>query len=79
MPIYEYRCAGCGRVFESLRALAVADDPAPCPDCGKAAKRILSAPAGIRMGAGRAPGSTCCGRDERCDSPPCSGGACGRD
>ncbi|MFO7651846.1 MAG: zinc ribbon domain-containing protein [bacterium] len=79
MPIYEYRCAGCGRVFENLRERAAADSPAPCPGCGKPAERILSAPAGIRMGTGHQPGSTCCGRDERCDSPPCSGGACGRD
>jgi putative FmdB family regulatory protein len=34
MPIYEYRCRGCGELFESLQSRA--DDPAPkCPKCGR--------------------------------------------
>ena len=31
MPIYEYRCRGCGHAFEAL--VRTADTPA-CPSCG---------------------------------------------
>lgn len=33
MPVYEYRCGGCGHRFEAL--LQRRDEPAPkCPECG---------------------------------------------
>lgn len=32
MPIYEYRCAGCGRDFDRMQKVS---DPTPaCPACG---------------------------------------------
>ena len=41
MPIYEYRCAGCGKEFE--RYVATAGGAATCPGCGSASvKRTLS-------------------------------------
>jgi putative FmdB family regulatory protein len=42
MPLYDYRCVGCGRTFETL--LNRWDAPAPpCPHCGAArAERQLS-------------------------------------
>src|SRR5688572_5080909 len=52
MPIYEYRCKSCNRVFEKL-VRAGAPDGQPCPECGGAeTKRLLSlfaqqAPAGM--------------------------------
>lgn len=79
MPIYEYRCGACGRTIEQLRSLADADAAVECPGCGESMRRVFSAPAGIRIGTGKAPGTTCCGRTERCDSPPCSDGTCQRD
>jgi putative FmdB family regulatory protein len=79
MPIYEYRCEPCGRTVELLRRSGEAGDPVECPGCGGPMTRQFSAPGGIRVGDGRAGGSTCCGRDERCDSPPCGGGSCCRD
>ncbi|MBN2537013.1 zinc ribbon domain-containing protein [candidate division WOR-3 bacterium] len=79
MPIYEYRCEPCGRTVEWLRRAGEADEPVECPDCGKPMERVFSVPGGIRMGTGRAPGTTCCGRSERCDSPPCGDGSCRRD
>jgi len=43
MPIYEYRCAGCGVEFEEVRLSSAADDPCACPQCGHGrAKRLLS-------------------------------------
>lgn len=42
MPLYEYRCDGCGRRFEAL--MARIGDPVPaCPGCGAAgARRVPS-------------------------------------
>ena len=33
MPIYEYRCEECGRVFEMLRRYSDADRDLKCPVC----------------------------------------------
>ncbi len=77
MPIYEYRCLGCGQVSEIL--IGVGAEPAEllCASCGgKNLEKILSAPGGFsikRESGGTHCGSekTCCGRDERCEKPPC--------
>ncbi|MGE5570221.1 MAG: FmdB family zinc ribbon protein [Rhodospirillales bacterium] len=34
MPLYEYRCAGCGAKFELLRRMQDADAETVCPECG---------------------------------------------
>jgi putative FmdB family regulatory protein len=33
MPMYEYRCKGCGRTFEQLRRMSEADRGVECPEC----------------------------------------------
>ena len=43
MPIYEYRCQGCGKDFEMTRSFSQSGDPAPCPTCGKPAQKLVSA------------------------------------
>lgn len=45
MPIYEYKCTKCSKVFEEMQTVH-ADTVHTCPDCGKPAKRLIS-PAGI--------------------------------
>ena len=40
MPVYEYFCKRCDGVFESIRAIRQASDPAPCPECARPAERI---------------------------------------
>jgi len=42
MPIYEYRCSGCGSRFELLRRVSKASEDAECPRCHSSAERILS-------------------------------------
>jgi len=43
MPLYEYRCHQCGRVFEQLRSIERADDDSLCPACGSEdIERLLS-------------------------------------
>ena len=70
MPIYDYRCRQCGQVCEVfLRSLDA--KPAKCPNCGsEGLERLVSAFS--VLGGGLGEGSTCCGRDSPCESPPCS-------
>ena len=77
MPIYEYRCRNCDATFESL---VRGGDVVTCPHCGGSAlDKLLSAPVMLSGRTARPAGRTCCGREERCDTPPCSeGGECRR-
>lgn len=34
MPLYEYECQDCHRVFETIRPMNQADEPIPCAACG---------------------------------------------
>lgn len=43
-PLFEYRCPADGCVFELFRNTSKRDAPARCPECGKRAEPILSAP-----------------------------------
>ena len=80
MPIYDYRCLGCGSraeiYFRSLNT-----KPVVCPECGSTEmEKLISAPGAILKSAAKSGGGTCCGRDERCETPPCSSGdGCRRD
>lgn len=42
MPIYQYHCDSCGE-FSELRPLSESALAQPCPECGHAASRIISA------------------------------------
>ena len=43
MPIYGYDCAACGP-FTEMQPMSRSSEPMPCPDCGNAAPRSVSAP-----------------------------------
>ncbi|HOO14934.1 MAG TPA: zinc ribbon domain-containing protein [Candidatus Marinimicrobia bacterium] len=47
MPIYEFECQNCGRVFEELVfSKNFSENGITCPHCGfKQAKKLISAPA----------------------------------
>ncbi|MBW1800317.1 MAG: zinc ribbon domain-containing protein [Deltaproteobacteria bacterium] len=80
MPIYEYQCEACGTICEYL--VGVGDDEGiKCSHCGSSSmNRILSVASFTLQTEQRMPGRTCCGREERCETPPCSsGGACRRE
>lgn len=81
MPIYEYRCEDCGKVSEILQRGPKQEEPLVCPNCGSSRMRkLMSSPASIIMGNSSPKGTTCCGREERCDTPLCStDGTCRRD
>ncbi|MFL5799409.1 MAG: FmdB family zinc ribbon protein [Actinomycetota bacterium] len=62
MPLYEFRCAGCGQIFDRL--LPVGSDAPPCSACGSAdVNRLISMIGGL---VGSGPGA-----------PRASGGGCG--
>ena len=77
MPIYEYRCRLCGAISEYLVGIGRDEDIA-CKECGSTdMERVLSVASSVNGTSRRAPGRTCCGREERCETPPCSrGGVC---
>lgn len=77
MPIYEYRCRECETTFE---VLVRGSDAVACPQCGSSSlDKLLSAPVTLSGRTARPAGRTCCGREERCEAPPCSdGNACRR-
>lgn len=74
MPIYEYQCDKCGHITEALRAMAQADDPIACEDCGigKTHRRQSEfAAGGMKAGGPAVPPAGGCGR---CGGPH---GSCG--
>jgi putative FmdB family regulatory protein len=72
MPLYEYRCQACDATFEML---VRAGSRVACPHCGSSSiNKLLSTPAVLSGQTARLAGHTCCGREERCDAPPCSTG-----
>ena len=75
MPTYVYECEGCGE-FEVQQSIS---EPAlaRCPQCGIAVRRVISGGTGfIFKGRGASAShcdrdAPCCGRETRCDKPPC--------
>jgi putative FmdB family regulatory protein len=56
MPLYEYECGKCGKVFEVLRRMSDADGDLECPAChSKKVERQLSrfSAGGCGSGSGR--------------------------
>ena len=72
MPIYEYRCKECGGSFEALLH-RLDGEIIKCPSCGSEDVEKMFSSYAIMMGASTT-GTTCCGRTERCEAPPCSTG-----
>lgn len=72
MPLYDFECRDCGRVSEVL--LRTSGQVAHCPECGSTnVERLISASYMIKADISGS-GTTCCGRSERCEAPPCSTG-----
>ncbi|HHQ49654.1 MAG TPA: zinc ribbon domain-containing protein [Acidobacteria bacterium] len=65
MPIYEYRCNDCGKVFSKLQRMGATADGVTCPACGSAnVERKVSSFASASSGSGvstGASGSSCSG------------------
>jgi putative FmdB family regulatory protein len=67
MPLYEYRCGACARVFEAYTRLSDDGKNATCPVCGGNSEKIgvsLFSAGGSGEGSGQGV-STCAGRPRR--------------
>jgi putative FmdB family regulatory protein len=73
MPIYDFKCGECGRVTEILIRDTDGQE-IKCPDCGGSLEKLISSSTFLMKAASPASGRTCCGRSERCETPPCSTG-----
>jgi len=63
MPIYEYRCRGCGEVFDAFQRLGEDGEHLECPKCGtKKPEKLFSsfASTGSESASGASAGG-CCG------------------
>jgi len=75
MPIYEYRCARCLAINEFLVGVGQGDIEIKCQYCGSNELNRIFSQSNVVMGKGGIGlrnGKTCCGKDERCEKPPCS-------
>ncbi len=75
MPIYEYKCNNCGRINEFLEGVNQDRIEKICRYCNsrdliKIFSRSFVSTGGDTVDSQA--GVTCCGRDKRCESPPCS-------
>lgn len=71
MPIFDFKCKECGGVSEIL-VRGNMNQNVRCPTCGSSSmEKLVNTSYAIRMNS-PSHGSTCCGREERCDKPPCS-------
>jgi putative FmdB family regulatory protein len=74
MPTYVYECAACGE-FEQEQSIA-APPLEQCPQCGAAVHRLIAGGTGFIIKGGASASrcerpTPCCGRETRCDKPPC--------
>ncbi|MCF8128859.1 MAG: zinc ribbon domain-containing protein [Deltaproteobacteria bacterium] len=65
MPIYEFKCKKCGKLYESLCFRSNGEDKGPCPDCGeneseKQLSVFSSGGSGSGLDLGGAPASGSC-------------------
>lgn len=52
MPIYEYQCPKCRRVFEEFVSMADGHSQEPCPECGTTSPRLISHTSFVLKGGG---------------------------
>ncbi|MBL7190630.1 hypothetical protein ISS30_02960 [bacterium] len=82
MPIFEYKCDNCGAVFDILHHGNTSEDTSQtCPQCSGSGRKIISVPSSLIETVNRRHTenrrqncdhqSPCCGRETRCDKPPC--------
>ena len=82
MPVFEYKCKDCGKVSEFLIGVTQDGPEIKCSHCASPRLKKIFSQSFISKGGhiiGSQGGKTCCGRTERCDTPPCSSdGVCAR-
>jgi putative FmdB family regulatory protein len=75
MPVYDYRCEGCGKIYDVYHKGKEIVEDVVCPSCGSTSyKKLMSIPA-IPIGSHAHADE--CPADGSCESGGCCGGACG--
>jgi len=74
MPIYDYKCQACGKISEIFLHGVDNATSITCPVCGSERVEKLFSTSYLLQTEVREPGKTCCGKSERCETPPCSTG-----
>jgi putative FmdB family regulatory protein len=68
MPIYEYKCSGCGVISEIFTNIGAHNDPLVCKSCGSSnLEKLLSA---ASVSSAETSGSSC-STQEKCYTPSC--------
>ena len=63
MPIYDYKCGECGKIYDVFHKVREVKEDILCPSCGSVKHtRLISAPS-INMGS-------------QPEAPPCATGGC---
>lgn len=74
MPVYEYSCKKCGKIFDKLLKASERDKKIECPDCGNIEVERTFSVFGVGGNAGTKGGGTLpCGVDSS-NTPACGGG-----
>jgi putative FmdB family regulatory protein len=73
VPIYDFRCEQCGKISE-IFVRSAADQDVGCPECGSGKMERLISSSYLVKTTDSSSETTCCGRAERCETLPCSGG-----
>lgn len=76
MPVYEYRCPECTRLFEKLVAFSASDREVACPSCGARASKLLSTFAAIGAASGGGPSASASIAGGPAGGGGCCGGGC---
>lgn len=75
MPIFEYKCLDCNRVYEVFHKVREILEDVFCPACGsKNHKKLLSVPMAV---GGRSPDVFSTPSTDSFSSDSCPGGVCG--
>lgn len=73
MPIFDYQCNGCGKVYDVYHKTKELVEDVICPFCGATShKKLMSAPM-VSMGSSASSESS----QSSCDTGSCCGGSCG--
>jgi putative FmdB family regulatory protein len=66
MPLYEYRCGACSRIFESYTRLSEEGKRPACPACGGNSEKVgISLFSAVGATGGTRPGNPACGGGSR--------------
>lgn len=65
MPLYEYRCGSCAKVFEAYKRPSDDASAERCPVCGEKSARMGISLVSARPGGSGSPGAASCGGGTR--------------